>query len=130
MKRDISQNKGGLRKRIRSFGFAFTGIYELVKSEPNARIHLLATMVAVAAGLYFGISLGEWLAVTIVIGMVWMAEAFNTVVEKLVDHLFPHRHETARLAKDISAGAVLLASIGALVCGIIIFLPKIIDLLQ
>jgi diacylglycerol kinase (ATP) len=125
MKKDISPNKGGLHKRIRSFGFAFTGIYELVKSEPNARIHLLATMVAVAAGFYFDISLGEWLAVTIVIGMVWMAEAFNTVVEKLVDHLFPHRHETARLAKDISAGAVLLASIAALVCGLIVFGPRV-----
>ncbi len=116
----------GLKKRIKSFGFAFAGIYDLVKSEPNARIHLLATIVALGAGFYLKISNPEWCVVLIVIALVWAAEAFNTVIEKLADHLFPEYHETARIVKDISAGAVLVCAIVALVCGFIIFLPKII----
>jgi diacylglycerol kinase len=120
----MESNKNGLVKRIRSFKFAFTGIYELVKSEPNARIHLLATILAISAGFYFTISLYEWCIVSFAIAIVWAAEAFNTVFEKLIDHLFPEYHETARLTKDISAGAVLICSLAALIAGLIIFLPK------
>jgi diacylglycerol kinase len=61
----------------------------------------------------------------IVIALVWAAEAFNTAIEKLTDHLFPEYHETARFAKDVAAGAVLVCAIAALVCGLIIFLPKL-----
>jgi diacylglycerol kinase len=121
--------KNGLKKRIKSFGFALTGIYELVRSEPNARIHLLATIVALGAGFFLKISNPEWCVVLIVIALVWAAEAFNTVIEKLADHLFPEYHETARIVKDVSAGAVLICAIVALVCGLIIFLPKIMLLL-
>lgn len=125
----MDTQKNGLSKRIKSLGFAFTGIFELVKSEPNARIHLVATILAVLAGFILKISYAEWCVVLIVVALVWAAEAFNTVIEKLVDHLFPEIHETARIAKDISAGAVLICAIIALICGLIIFLPKIIELL-
>lgn len=125
----MDTQKNGLSKRIKSFGFAFTGIFELVKSEPNARIHLVATILAVLAGFILKISYAEWCVVLIVVALVWAAEAFNTVIEKLVDHLFPEIHNTARIAKDISAGAVLICAIIALICGLIIFLPKIIELL-
>lgn len=117
--------KSGFKKRIKSFGFAFTGLYELVKSEPNARIHLAATICAVLAGLLLRISNAEWCIISIAVALVWAAEAFNTVIEKLVDHLFPEYHETARITKDISAGAVLVCAIAALICGLIIFLPKL-----
>lgn len=123
----MDTKKNGLKKRIRSFGFAFTGIFELVKSEPNARIHLVATILAVLAGFILKISNVEWFVVLIVIALVWAAEAFNTVIEKLVDHLFPEYHETARIAKDVSAGAVLVCATIALICGLIIFLPKLIE---
>lgn len=122
----MNTSKNGLKKRIKSFGFAFSGIYELVKSEPNAQIHLLATIAAVSLGFILKISTTEWYVVLIVIALVWAAEAFNTVIEKLVDHLFPEYHETARITKDIAAGAVLICAIIALVCGLIIFLPKLI----
>lgn len=126
----MDTTKTGFKKRVRSFGFAFTGIYELFKSEPNARIHALATVCALAAGYLFKISGAEWCAILIVIALVWASEAFNTVIEKLVDHLFPAYHETARITKDISAGAVLFCAIAAFICGLIIFLPKLIALLQ
>ncbi len=113
---------------MKSFKYAFTGIYELVKSEPNARIHLIATIVAVTAGFFLRISNAEWCVILIVIALVWAAEAFNTIVEKLADHLFPEYHETARVAKDVAAGAVLVCALVALACGVIIFLPKLISI--
>jgi diacylglycerol kinase len=121
----MDTNKSWLNKRIASFGFAFTGIWELIKSESNARIHLTATIFALFLGYWLEISKSEWCIILIVIALVWAAEAFNTVVEKLVDHLFENYHETARISKDISAGAVLICSIAALICGLIIFLPKL-----
>jgi len=122
----MNNKKSGFKKRLKSFGFAFTGLYELVKSEPNARIHLAATICAILAGFSLQISNGEWCIISIAIALVWAAEAFNTVIEKLVDHLFPEYHETARVVKDISAGAVLVCAMAALVCGLIIFLPKLV----
>ncbi len=122
----MNNNKKGLSKRISSFTYAFKGIAELIRSEPNARIHLAATFIVFAAGFLFHISMSEWCIILILIALVWAAEAFNTVIEKLVDHLFHDYHQTARIVKDISAGAVLICSIAALICGLIIFLPKLI----
>jgi diacylglycerol kinase len=128
MKKNIPSSKNGLRKRIKSFGYAFTGIYELVRSEPNTRIHLLATICAITGGFLLRISTSEWCVILIVIALVWAMEAVNTVIEKLVDHLFQEYHETARITKDVSAGAVLICAIVAMVCGLIIFLPKMYSL--
>lgn len=125
----MNNDKGGLIKRMKSFQYAFTGIYELIKSEPNSRIHLIAMIAAVAAGFFFRISSAEWCVILIVIAIVWAAEAFNTIVEKLADHLFPEYHETARVAKDVAAGAVLVCALVALACGVIIFLPKLISVI-
>lgn len=120
----------GFVRLIKSFGYAFTGIYDLLRSEPNTRIHLLATICAIIAGILLRISQTEWCIVLIVIALVWAAEAFNTAIEKLTDHLFPEYNEKARLAKDISAGAVLVCAIAALVCGLIIFLPKLLLIIK
>jgi len=123
-----NSNKFSLKKLFRSFGFAFTGMYELIKSEQNARIHLFISICVVIAGFLFRISASEWCIVALCIGLVFAAEAFNTVIEKLVDHLFTQKHETARLTKDIAAGAVLFSALMAVVCGVIIFLPKLLSL--
>lgn len=122
------KEKKGFKKRMRSFGFAFSGFSELIRSEPNARIHLVAAILAIGAGFFFRISLAEWCIVSFAIALVFAAESFNTAIEKLVDHLFSEYHETARMAKDISAAAVLVCAIAALVAGLIIFLPKIVAL--
>jgi len=124
-----NSNKFSFKKLFRSFGFAFTGLYELIKSEQNARIHLFVSICVVLAGFLFQISASEWCIVALCIGLVFSIEALNTVVEKLVDHLFPQKHETARITKDIAAGAVLIATLMAVVCGLIIFLPKLLALL-
>jgi len=124
----MGKSKNGFHKRIKSFSYAFKGLYDLVKSEPNARIHLVATIAAVSAGIFFRISNVEWCIILIVIALVWAAEAINTVIEKLADHLFPEYHETARIVKDIAAGAVLVCAIVALICGLIVFLPKLVSI--
>ena len=121
----MKTGKNSFVRLIKSFGYAFTGIYDLLRSEPNTRIHLLATVCALIAGFLLRILKTEWCIIMIVIALVWAAEAFNTAIEKLTDHLFPEYHETARLAKDVAAGAVLVCAIAALVCGLVIFIPKI-----
>lgn len=122
--------KDWLLKRIRSFGFAFRGMYNLVRKEPNAQIHFVAALVATATGIGLKISSLEWCAVILAMAIVFAAEAFNTAIEKLVDHLFPGYHETAKVAKDIAAGGVLFCAIGAFIVGLIIFLPKIWTLIK
>jgi diacylglycerol kinase (ATP) len=112
-------------KRLKSFAFAFRGIFDLFRTEPNARIHFAVTLAVVVAGFLFNISKMEWIAILFAIAMVISAEAFNTSIEKLVNHLFPYQHESARIIKDISAGAVLICAIIAIVIGCIIFLPKL-----
>jgi diacylglycerol kinase len=125
----MNTDKNGLVRLKKSFGYAFMGIYDLMRSEPNTRIHLLATVCAMIAGFLLRISKTEWCIILVVIALVWAAEAFNTAIEKLTDHLFPEYNETARFVKDIAAGAVLVCAMTALVCGLIIFLPKLIGLI-
>lgn len=116
------------KKLFGSFAFAWTGIKDLIKSEQNARIHLIVSSLVVVAGFALKLSTLEWCVVTVCIGLVFSAEAFNTVIEKLVDHLFPEKHETARMAKDVAAGAVLFTAIASALCGVLIFAPKLLAL--
>jgi diacylglycerol kinase len=125
----MNAGKNGFARLIKSFGHALTGISDLIRSEPNTTIHLSATICAIIAGILFRISKPEWCIILIVIALVWVAEAFNTAIEKLTDHLFPEYHETARFVKDVASGAVLVCAIAALVCGLIIFLPKLISVI-
>jgi len=126
----MNRGKSGFVRLTKSFGYAFTGIFDLLKSEPNTRIHLLATIGALFGGFILGISKTEWCIILIVIALVWASEAFNTAIEKLTDHLFPEYHEKARFAKDISAGAVLVCAMAALGCGLIIFVPKLLLIIK
>lgn len=119
----------GFKKLLRSFGYAFSGLSEMVKSEQNVRLHLLVTICVIIAGFLLKITLIEWCLVLICISLVWVAEAFNTAIERLTDHIFNERHQTARMVKDVSAGAVLVCAIIAAVCGVIIFLPKLLNLI-
>jgi diacylglycerol kinase (ATP) len=111
-----------LRQRIKSFGFAIAGIIAFLRSEPHARIHAVATVIVVAAGWWFGLTGNQWIALLLVIGLVWITEMFNTVVEKIMDHLSPDYHPRVKWIKDVAAGAVLIAAIIALITGCIIFL--------
>lgn len=118
-----------IRKRMKSFRYAFHGIKLLVRYEHNAWIHCFAAFVVVAAGLFFGLSRMEWVAVTIVIGAVLAAEAVNSSIEALADFVAPDYQEAIKRTKDLAAGAVLLLAMAAAIVGILIFGPKIVELL-
>ncbi len=114
-----------LKKRLDSFKFAFAGIRDLFKTEPNAIIHLIVAILAVVLGFFFSISTTEWCFVIFSIAFVFSAEAFNTAIEHLTNLVSPDYNELAGKTKDAAAAAVLFAAIGAAVVGIIIFLPKV-----
>ncbi|UYQ93106.1 diacylglycerol kinase family protein [Chitinophaga horti] len=121
--------KQTIRNRVRSFGYAFSGIVAFLKSEPNGRIHAVATVLVIAAGFYFDIGLMEWGLLVLVMGLVWITEILNTAIEKAMDHVAPGRHTMVKFVKDVAAAAVLIAAITAVVIGGIIFLPKIAEFL-
>ena len=117
-----------VKSRLRSFRYAFQGVQELFMNHPNAQIHLAFTIVALVLSVSLDISQYEWLAIIIVIGMVLSAEAINSAIEILLDHLNPGFHPAVGKVKDLAAGAVLLTAISAALIGILIFLPKILAL--
>ena len=117
-----------LHKRIRSFGYAGKGIAAFVKSEPNAWIHAVATVLVIAFGLYFQLTKIEWCLIIFSIFSVWSAEAFNTAIEHLADTISTEHHPLIGKAKDIAAGAVLLSAIGALLIGIMIIGPYLLTM--
>lgn len=114
------------KKLINSFKYALSGIKSAYKTEQNMKIHLLIMEIVILMALILNISFNEWLIVLICFMVVISSELFNTALEKCVDLASPNKNEIAKLAKDVSAGAVLITAIFAAIIGIIIFLPKII----
>lgn len=110
-------------RRILSFRYAFEGIEAAFREEPNMRIHVAIGAIALLAGAYFQIPPTHWLALIITIGMVLSLEMTNAAIEAVVDSFTDQVHPAAKLAKDISAGAVLMAAVMAVGVGFIIFGP-------
>jgi diacylglycerol kinase len=100
----------------------------LLRTQANARIHAAATILVVVAGFVSGISRMEWCAVVGAIGLVFTAEGLNTAIEAVVDLASPERHPLAERAKDVAAGAVLLAALTAALIGLLIFGPRVLAL--
>ena len=123
----MQREKFSIRKRLKSFQYAFNGIKILISEEPNARIHLLAACCVGIAGWIFRISKGEWIALIFCIAGVFALEAINSAIENLADFVSPEQHETVKKIKDLSAAAVLIAAVAAAIVGLIIFLPKILS---
>jgi diacylglycerol kinase len=111
--------------RVRSFSFAIYGIAIMLRSQHNAWIHAAATIVVVSAGLFFGISRTDWCWIVLAIVAVWTAEALNTALEFLTDVASPDFHPIAGKAKDVAAGAVLIAAIGSVVIGVLVLGPHL-----
>ncbi len=111
------------QSRIRSFGFAFKGLATLFRTQPNAWIHLLATVSVLTFAWFFAVSRAEWCILLLCITLVFAAEAFNTAIEFLTDLASPEFHPLAGHAKDVAAAAVLFCAIGAVVVGLVVFVP-------
>lgn len=115
--------------RFRSFKHAGVGAWTVLTTQHNAWIHAVATIVVCAAGWYFGLAKSDWLWIIVAIITVWVAEAFNTAFEFLADIVSPEFHPKVKLAKDVAAGAVLIAAAGSLVVGLLIFGPHLLRIL-
>ena len=115
------------KKLTNSFKYAFHGIIETMKREQNMVIHIIITVLVVFLGLFFRISKFEWLTLIITIGMVIATEIINTAIEALTDLVSPKQNNLARIAKDCSAGAVLILAITAVIIGLVIFTPYLVD---
>jgi len=107
-----------VRNAMRGVGFMF--------SELSIRFLAVATVLTICAGVYFSVSLLEWCALILAITLVWAAEGLNTALERLTDLVSPGFHPLAGKAKDIAAGAVLLASVGSFLVGLFIFLSHLV----
>lgn len=113
-----------------SFGHAFDGIAEALKNEPNFRTHILIALLATCLGMVLGLTRTEWLILALTIILVLIMELFNTAMEAIVDLVSPEIHPRAKVAKDVSAAAVLMSTLLSLIVGVYLFLPKIVLLLQ
>jgi len=118
-----------IQKKSR-FTHAFRGLYVFWKTTLNVKVHLFIGALVVIFGCYLGISSVEWLAVVLAIGLVFITEALNTAIEIDINLTSPEYHPYARDTKDVAAGAVLLATLTAVIIGFIVFLPKILFMLE
>ncbi len=113
------------KRKILSFKYAFFGIACALKEEPNLKFHLFAGLAAILVGMVLNISRADWMIIIFLIGFVISVELTNTAIEAVVDAFTNKEHLGAKLSKDISAGAVLIAAITSAILGIMIFLPYI-----
>ncbi|SFG68187.1 diacylglycerol kinase [Pontibacter chinhatensis] len=116
------------KKRYNSFRFAFKGINAAVRSEPHMRLHVLSGIAVVVLGFAFDVTKTEWCLLAASIGLVVTAEIMNTAIETVVNLVSPEYNPLAGKAKDLAAGAVLIAAATAAVVGTIIFLPYLLEL--
>jgi diacylglycerol kinase (ATP) len=112
-------------ERARSFRYAWHGIVRLVVTQHNAWIHATATVVVVLAGALAGVSRLDWALLVFAMVAVWSAEALNTAVEALGDAVSRDEHKLVGVAKDVAAGAVLVAAVGAVVIAGLVFWPHL-----
>ena len=110
--------------------FAFSGLQLILKNERNFRIQLVMAVLVIAAGFLLGISHQDWVALFVVMGIVFVTEAFNSVVEAICDTISKDYRINIKYAKDVSAGAVLIGAIVSLAAGVIIFSPYVWELLM
>ncbi len=113
---------------VKSFSYAFEGGIFALKNVRNLKIHLLFTLLVIIGGIIFKISSIEWLICLLFIALVISLELVNTAIEETVNLAMPNIHPVAKVAKDVSASAVMVSSFIAFIAGFIIFLPKIIEL--
>lgn len=110
---------------VKSFRNALSGISYVLRTQRNARIHLAITITVLAFGLWLGLDLEGWVPLVLAAGLVWTMEFLNTALETAIDLASPQEHPLAKIAKDVSAGAVLLAAAAAAVVGSLILGPPL-----
>jgi len=126
----MQRSKFSIKKRARSFKYAFNGLRLLLLEEHNFRIHALAAICAIGAGIILKIAIIEWVALTLAIGFVLVVETINSSIEDAADLVSLEKNNRIKRIKDLSAAAVLISSLSALVIGGLIFIPRIVSLIR
>ena len=114
-----------MKKLLKSFKYAFEGIFTGIKEEQNIKIHIAIMILVIIFGIMLKISKTEWIICIILFGLVISMELINTAIENTVDLITKEKNEQAKIVKDVAAGAVLVSAIASAIIGLIIFVPKI-----
>ena len=115
--------------RLKSFTFAFEGFAFMLRTQHNAWVHLVATIVVIASGFALQISADAWRRLIVALALVWVAEAMNTAFEHLCDVVSPQFQDSVKHSKDIAAAAVLVCVIASTLLGAITFAPYVLALI-
>ena len=116
------------KKLINSFKYAFSGVISAFKTERNMKIHVSVMILVILCGIIFKLETWEWIVCICLFALVIGGELFNTAIEIVVDLAMPKINDKAKKSKDIAAGGVLVLAIGSAIIGLIIFIPKMINL--
>jgi diacylglycerol kinase (ATP) len=118
------------RSRLHSFGHAFRGWGYVIRTQQNAWIHAVVTLVVILLGLVLNLPIRDWAVLFVTICMVWMAEFLNTALEAVVDLASPTLHPLAKVGKDVGAAAVLIAAITSVIVGLLVLGPPLLGYLS
>lgn len=113
------------RSRVRSFRYAFAGWWHVIRTQRNAWIHAVASVVVLTLALFLRLSSRDLAVLIVTIGMVWMGEFLNTAIEAVVDLASPEIHPLAKIGKDVGAAAVLIAALASVLVGLLILGPPL-----
>ena len=117
---------GFLKSRLKSFGYALTGWWFVIRTQRNAWIHMVVSIAVILMSFILHISASNWALILLAIAMVWIAEFLNTALEAVVDLATNHQHhELARVGKDVGAAAVLIAAVSSVIIGLLILGPPL-----
>lgn len=119
------------KKKLRnSFKYAFSGIKLCIKDEQNMLIHFTVATLVIICGFIFKISKIEWIICLMLIGIVMMMELLNTAIENVCDAVTDKENKYIKIAKDTAAGAVLVISIISAIIGLMIFIPRLMEVIK
>jgi diacylglycerol kinase len=114
-----------LKSRTRSFKYAFSGWWYVLRTQRNAWIHMVASIMVFGLGFWLKLSLQDWAMIVVAIALVWTSEFINTALEAVVDLASPQQHRLARVGKDVGAAAVLIAAVSSAIIGFLILGPPL-----
>ncbi len=119
-----------LRSRTKAFKYAFAGWWHVIRTQRNAWIHALASLVVLLVGLWLKLPTKDWAFIVIAFALVWIAEFSNTALEAVVDLATQENHPLAKVGKDVGAAAVLIAALTAIVIGLLVLGPPLLERLR
>ncbi|HUF40240.1 MAG TPA: diacylglycerol kinase family protein [Anaerolineales bacterium] len=122
--------KDFIRTRLAAFRHAFDGWLYLLRTQRNAWIHAVITLIVVILGFWLKIDRGDWVVIVIAIALVWLAEFLNTALEAVVDLASPGQNRLAQVGKDVGAAAVLIAAGTAVIVGLLVLGPPLVTRLR